>query len=49
MSLSWILQRKRDGKWFFLSTAFNDLSAPVDETKAAQAGAFARSFLAKQP
>jgi hypothetical protein len=47
MNLTWLLQRKRDGKWLFLTIGFNDPTRDIDQAKALGAAATARAFLAK--
>jgi hypothetical protein len=47
MNLTWLLQRKSDDKWVFLTVGFNDTTAAIDETKAITATSVARDFLAK--
>ena len=46
MNLTWILQRERDGRWFFLSLGFNDPEAPIAEGAAIAVATEARAFLA---
>ncbi|MDP9000817.1 MAG: hypothetical protein M3O46_11975 [Myxococcota bacterium] len=47
LNMTFLLQRARDGKWFFLTAGFNDTSAPIDEAKAIAAEATAREFLGR--
>jgi hypothetical protein len=47
MNLTWLLQRKSDAKWVFLTVGFNDTGAAIDESKAITAVSAARDFLAK--
>ena len=47
MNLSWILQRARDGKWFFLTVGFNNTGSPIDDVKGLTAATMALTFLAK--
>ncbi len=47
LNLTWLLQRKGDDRWLFLSTEFNDPTAAIDEAKAIAATSAARNFLAK--
>ncbi len=47
MNLTWLLQRKSDDKWFFLTAGFNDATAQIDEAKVITAATAARDFLAK--
>jgi hypothetical protein len=46
MNLTWLLQRKSDDKWLFLTAGFNSPAGAIDEEKAAMAAAAARDFLA---
>jgi beta-lactamase class A len=47
MNLTWLLQRKSDAKWVFLTVGFNDTGAAIDEEKAIIAVSAARDFLGK--
>jgi hypothetical protein len=47
LNLTWLLQKKSDDKWVFLTAGFNDPSAAVDEAKAVGAASAARTFFAK--
>jgi hypothetical protein len=47
MNLTWLLQRKSDDKWVFLTVGFNDTGSAIDDEKALAATAAARAFLAK--
>jgi hypothetical protein len=47
MNMTWLMQRKSDDKWVFLTVGFNDASNPIDEGKAAVAATAARDFLGK--
>ncbi len=47
MTMNWIVERARDGKWFFISVGFSDSQKPIDEARAAGAAGFARGFAAK--
>lgn len=47
VNLTWLLQRKRDHKWLFLSASFNDRNAPIQEDKVFVAATVARDFLGR--
>ena len=47
MNMTWLLQRKSDDKWLFLTVGFNDTGALIDDKKAVAATMAARDFLAK--
>lgn len=47
LNLTWLLQRKSDAKWVFLTVGFNDTGAAIDEEKAIMAVSAARDFLGK--
>jgi Beta-lactamase enzyme family/ORF 12 gene product N-terminal len=47
LNLTWLLQRKSDDKWVFLTVGFNDPNNVIDEPKAITATIAARDFLAK--
>jgi hypothetical protein len=47
LNLTWLLQRKSDDKWVFLTAGFNDTGAAIDEEKAITAVSAARDFLGK--
>ena len=47
MNLTWLMQRKNDDKWVFLTVGFNDSQGQIDDLKAAGAAGTAREFLAK--
>jgi hypothetical protein len=45
--MSWIVRRKSDSGWRFLSVAYNDTSAPIDERRAEYVAGAARALLAR--
>jgi hypothetical protein len=47
MNMTWLLRRKSDDKWLFLSATFNDTGAAIDDKRAVAATMAARDFLAK--
>jgi hypothetical protein len=47
MNLTWLLQRKSDDKWVFLTVGFNDTGSAIDDDKALAGAAAARGFLGK--
>jgi hypothetical protein len=45
ITLTWLLQRASDGKWFFVSVGWNDPKNPIDENAAIRAAGAARTFV----
>lgn len=47
LNLTWLLRRKGDDHWLFVSAGFNDRDHAIDETKGVFAATAARDYLAK--
>jgi len=47
MNFTWLMQRKIDDKWVFLTAGFNDGANDIDEKKAILAASAARDFLGR--
>ncbi len=47
LDMTWLLQRKRDNKWLFLTLGWNDTAHPIDEAKAVYLATAARAIIGR--
>jgi hypothetical protein len=47
LDLTWLMKRKKDQKWVFFTTAWNDTQKPVDDAKAVYVAGAARAILGR--